>query len=71
MKNVSHKKIWRTGAVQIHVEPPLIPSTKIKNDVKLGKYSVKIKLCMYPMSETLDLYDFKMTLFDNGYLEEF
>ena len=39
----SHKKIWRTSAVQIHVEPPPIPSIKSKNDTKAETYFVKIK----------------------------
>ena len=71
MKNVSHKKIWRTGAVQINVDPPPIPRIKIKNDMKAGKYCVKIKLRRDPTSEKSDLYEFKMALFDNGNPEEF
>ena len=38
------------------MEPPLTPLIKIKHDAK---------------SEKSDLYEFKMNLFDNGYLEEF
>ena len=30
MKNVSHKKIWRTSAVQINVDPPLINLIKVQ-----------------------------------------
>ena len=49
MKNVSHKKGWRTDAVQIHVNTSLIPLIKINNDKKSGKYFVKLKLCRDPM----------------------
>ena len=65
MKNILHKKIWSTGAVQIHVDPPLIPLIKIKNDMKLGKYFVKIKLRRDPTLEQLHLYKFKLALFGN------
>ena len=34
MNNVHHKKIWRIGAVKIHVETPTIPLNKSKNDTK-------------------------------------
>ena len=34
MKNIYHKKICHTSAVQIHVEPPPIPLIKNKNDLK-------------------------------------
>ena len=50
MKNVSHKKIWRTGAVQIHVDPHPILLTKCKKDAKLDKDCVKIKLRTDPTS---------------------
>ena len=66
MKNISHKKIWRTGAVQINVDPPPIPRIKIKNDMKAEKYCVKIKLRRDNTSEKSDLYEFKMALFNNG-----
>ena len=29
-KNISHKKIWRTGAEKIQVDPPPIPFTKVR-----------------------------------------
>ena len=66
MKNVSQKKSWRTGAVQIHVETPPITLIKIKNDTKAKKDYVKIQLRRDPMSEKSDLYEFKITLFYNG-----
>ena len=51
MNKVFHKKIWIIGSVQMHVEPHPIPLIKIKNDVKLDKDYVKIKLCRDPTSE--------------------
>ena len=50
MKNVLDKKVWRTGAVQIHVDPTPIPLTKSNNDTKAGHYCVKIKLRRDPTS---------------------
>ena len=50
----------------MHENPPLIPLIKIKIDDKSDTYFVKIKLRRDPTSEKLDLYEFKMTLFDNG-----
>ena len=65
-KNVLHKKIWRTGAVKIQLEPSLILIIKQNNDKKLETYSVKVKLRKDSTSETSNLYRFKMTMFDNG-----
>ena len=42
MKNVSHKEIWHTGAVKIHVELPSITVIESKNGTKSEKYCVKI-----------------------------
>ena len=50
MKNISHKKKWNAGTVQVHVDPPSIPIIKINNDDKLDVGSVKIKLRRNPMS---------------------
>ena len=55
----------------MHVEPPLIPLTKINNDEKSDKYCVKIKFRRYHTSEKSDLHEFKMALFDNGDPDEF
>ena len=41
MKNVLHKKSWRTGAVQIHMKPPPVTIIKSKNDMQAGKDGVK------------------------------
>ena len=54
----------------MQVEPPLISLIKIKNDDKLDKYFVQIKLRRDPTSENLDLYELKTALFDNGDHEE-
>ena len=66
-----HKKNWNRGAVQVYVDPPPIPLSKSKNNDKLDKYFVTLKLHRDPTSENSDLYEFKMALFDNGELEEF
>ena len=51
---------------QPNVYPPLIPLVKENHDDKSGKYFVKIKLRRDPTSSTSDLYEFKISLFDNG-----
>ena len=56
---------------QSHVEPPLIPLIKRIYDGKSEKYFAKIELRRYPTSSTLGLYEFRISLFDNGYPEEF
>ena len=66
MKNVSPKKKWNIGVVQVHMEPPLTPPDKSKHGDRLDRNFVNIKLRRDPMSENSDLYEFKMALFDNG-----
>ena len=56
---------------QVHVEPPLTPLIKGKYDGTSDKYFVKLKLRRDPTSSTLDLYEFKMFLFENGEPEDF
>ena len=56
---------------QPHLEPPLTPLIKEKNNSKSDKYFVKIKLHRDPTSSTSDLYEFKIYLFENGDPEEF
>ena len=56
---------------QVHVIPPPIPLIKEKNDDKSDKYFMKLKLCRDSTLSTSDLFEFKMTLFDNGDPEEF
>ena len=55
----------------MHMEPPPIPLIKINPNDNLDKDFVEIKFLRYPTSENSYLYEFKMNLFDNGYLEEF
>ena len=49
----------------------MIPLIKENNDGKSDKDFVKLKLCRDPTLPTSDLYEFKMSLFDNGNTEEF
>ena len=56
---------------QVHVEPPPIPLIKGKYDGNSEKYLVKLKLRRDPTSSTSDLYEFSMSLFENGEREEF
>ena len=55
MENGYHKESWNLRMIQVHVEPPSIPIIKGKYDGKSDKYFVKLKLCRYPTSSTLDL----------------
>ena len=52
------------------VDPPPIPLIKETYTGKSDGYNVKIKLCIYTTSITLDLYEFRMSLFDHGETEE-
>ena len=56
---------------QAHVEPPPILLIRESHDGKSDKYFMNLKLRRDPTSSTSDLYDFRMSLFDNGDLEEF
>ena len=60
-----------TGTIQPHVDPPPIPLIKEKHDGNSEKYFVKLKIRKDPTSPMSDLYEFKMSLFDNGYPEDF
>ena len=71
MKNVYHNKIWRTGAVKIHLETTPIALIKGKDDTKAEKDRVKTELSRYPTSEKLYMYEFKIDFFDNGKPEDF
>ena len=71
MKNVSSKKVWMTGMNHPQVYIPPIPLIQETHDDMSYKYFVKLKLRRDTMSSTLDLYEFKMSLFDNGDLEDF
>ena len=71
MKNVSSKKLWTTKVTHLNVEPPSIPLIQETYNGKMDKDFVKLKMRRYPTLSTLDLYDFKTSLFENGDPEEF
>ena len=71
MNNFSHKKGWKFGMTQVHIEPVPIPLIKGNYDGKLDKDSVNMKLCRYNTSSTSELYEFRMSLFENDDPEEF
>ena len=49
----------------------MIPLIKGTYDGKSDKYCVTLKFLIYPTSSTLDLYNFRVSLFGNGKPEEF
>ena len=51
---------------QVHMEPPPTPLIKCKSDGKSEKDFVKLKIRRDPTPGTSDLYEFNMSLFDNG-----
>ena len=55
-----------TGMDQPHVEPLTTPPMKENHDGKSEKYFLKLKLPRNPKSSMLDLYEFKMSLSNNG-----
>ena len=71
MKKVYHQKGLNLGTDPAQVEPPPIPLIKEMCNGKSDEDFVKLKLCRYPMSSTLDLYAFNMSLFYHGNMEEF
>ena len=71
MRNISHNNKWNLGIVQLHVKPLPNPLIKIKHNDNLDKDLINIKLRRDPGSQKLDLYEFKMSLFNNGNPEEF
>ena len=54
-----------------HVEPPPIPLVKEMSTGKSNEDYVKLKLHRYPTSNTSDLYEFRISLFDHGDPEKF
>ena len=66
MNKILSKKRFMTGTTQPHVDPPPITLIKENHDGKSEKYFVKLKLRRDPTSPTSDIYEFKMSLFDNG-----
>ena len=71
MKNIPINKWWMSRITQPHVEPPPIPLIKEKHDGKSDKYFVKLKLCRDLTSPTSDIYELKISLFENRKPEEF
>ena len=60
-----------TGMTQPHLDPAPIPLIKEKHNGKSCKYFVALKLRIYPTSSIPDLYEFKISLPDNGELEDY
>ena len=71
MKMFSHKKGWNSGMTQALMVPPPIPLIKGTYDGQPDKDIVKLKLRRDPTSSTSDIYEFSMSLFENGDMEEF
>ena len=59
------------GTNTAHLEPPPIPLINETSTGKSDGYYVKLKLCRYHTSGTLDSYEFRMSLFDRGKTEDF
>ena len=59
------------GTTQPHVDPPPILLVKEIYDGKSDKYFVKLKWRRNPTLPTSDLYEFKMSFFDNSKTEDF
>ena len=55
----------------MNMDPPPNPLIKSKNNEKWDKDCVKIKFRRAKTSQKLDLYEFKIALFDNGEPKEF
>ena len=60
-----------TGKTHPHLNPPPIPLIQETHNSKSDNNFVKLKLCRDPTSYTSELYEFKMSLFENGNPEEF
>ena len=71
MNNISHNKIWRTGALQIHMESTPIPLIKSKNDDKSDKDSEEINCISILLQKNSIFMKFKTPLFDKVDPEEF
>ena len=71
MKNVSHKKGLGVDTNLPHVDPPPIPLVKENFTGKSDGDYVELNLRRDPTSSTLDLYGFRISLFDHGEPEEF
>ena len=71
MNNVSQKPGWGKETNPAHVEPPTIPLMKENSTGQSDGDYVKLKLRRDLMSSTLELYEFRMYLFDHGDPEVF
>ena len=60
-----------TGITHPHVDPLPILLVEETHDGKSDIDIVKLNLCKDPISPTLELYELKISLFDNGDPEEF
>ena len=58
MRNISHKNILHTGALQIRIDIPLITLIKSKLDFKTESDYLKNKLCRNHTSEKSDMCEF-------------
>ena len=71
MKNVSHKKGWGVDTNPSHVEPPTITLIKeTSTGTSDGDYA-KLNMHRDPTSSTSDIYEFRMSLFDQDDPEDF
>ena len=68
---ILHKKGWGADTNTEHVYSTTIPLVKEMSTGKSYWDYVKLNLCGYPTSSTLDPYKFRMFLFDHGKPEEF
>ena len=71
MRNIWHKNIWRTGAIQIHVETSPTLLIKIKLGLKTDGYDTKIKMRRKFTQKISDMHKSKMASFESGKPVEF
>ena len=71
MKIVSHRIRWLLEVIQVNVNPPPIYLIIWYIERKTEKYFIKIKLHRNYTSVMSDVYEYKMTLFENWEPEEF
>ena len=69
MNKIYHKNIWRIFAVKNSCGSTSNYIIQSKLNLKKERDYVKIKLLRNPTSEKLDIYEFKINLFDNGKTE--
>ena len=71
MKNIPSKKGWMTELNHPHIEPPPITLNKEKHNGKSENDFVKLKLRRDPMLCLSDLYEFKISFFENDEPDKF